>query len=191
MSIQHVLIVDDEPDIRELLEITLGRMRLDTRAAADLAGAKRLLAEGSFDLCLTDMRLPDGSGIELVEYIQAHCPDLPVAVITAYGSMESAIQALKAGAFDFVSKPVDLSMLRDLVQAALRLGSEAPPAGQSEAPRILGHQRQRAGRARDSPPWPTSRRAVRAGELRRDPERAHGERVLRPPQGQLHRGRRR
>lgn len=138
MSIRHVLVVDDEPDIRELLEITLGRMGLETRAAADLAQARRLLATEAFDLCLTDMKLPDGDGIELVELIQREYPRLPVAVITAYGSMDTAIQALKAGAFDFVSKPVDLKMLRDLVNTALRLSPE--PLGGASRPgaRILG-----------------------------------------------------
>lgn len=116
-----VLIVDDEPDIRELLEITLGRMSLSTFAAADLASARKLLTEQSFNLCLTDMRLPDGDGIELVEHIQNQYSELPVAVITAHGSTETAIKALKAGAFDFVSKPVDLQKLRDLVNAAIRL----------------------------------------------------------------------
>ncbi|MCG5510557.1 sigma-54-dependent transcriptional regulator [Ectothiorhodospira lacustris] len=122
MTIQNVLIIDDEPDIRELLEITLGRMRLNTQAAGTVREAKRLLGNAHFDLCLTDMRLPDGDGIELVEHIQAHYPELPVAVITAYGSMDSAVQALKSGAFDFVSKPVDLNILRDLVDSALKLG---------------------------------------------------------------------
>lgn len=116
-----VLIVDDEPDIRELLEITLGRMSLATAVAADLKTAQELLASDSFNLCLTDMRLPDGDGIELVELIQREYGDVPVAVITAHGSTETAIKALKAGAFDFVSKPVDLQKLRDLVQSALRL----------------------------------------------------------------------
>jgi two-component system response regulator PilR (NtrC family) len=121
MTRHTALVVDDEPDIRELLEITLGRMNITTHAAADLAGARRQLAQHHFDLCLTDMRLPDGNGIELVEFIQLQRPDLPVAVITAHGSMEAAVQALKAGAFDFVSKPVDLAMLRSLVATALRL----------------------------------------------------------------------
>lgn len=118
---EKVLIVDDEPDIRELLEITLGRMSLHTASAADLQSARQLLSDDQFNLCLTDMRLPDGDGIELVEFIQQHHGELPVAVITAHGSTETAIKALKAGAFDFVSKPVDLQKLRDLVQAALRL----------------------------------------------------------------------
>ncbi|MFA7387652.1 MAG: sigma-54 dependent transcriptional regulator [Thiohalobacteraceae bacterium] len=121
MAQHKALVVDDEPDIRELLEITLGRMNIETHAAADLASARRQLSQQTFDLCLTDMRLPDGNGIELVEYIQAQRPDLPVAVITAHGSMEAAVQALKAGAFDFVSKPVDLQMLRNLVSTALKL----------------------------------------------------------------------
>ena len=117
----RVLIVDDEPDIRELLEITLGRMSLDTEAAKDLASARAALQRGDFNLCLTDMRLPDGDGIELVEHIQSCHHRIPVAVITAHGSTETAIKALKAGAFDFVSKPVDLHNLRSLVQSALRL----------------------------------------------------------------------
>ena len=139
MSIQHVLIVDDEPDIRELLEITLGRMKLRTRSAGNLAEARHLLTEERFDLCLTDLKLPDGTGISLVEDIQTRCPDLPVAVITAYGSMDTAIQALKAGAFDFVSKPVDLKMLRDLVSSALRLAGPAEGTTEEPASPILGH----------------------------------------------------
>jgi len=122
--LQQALIVDDEPDIRELLEITLNRMNLDTRSAATLSEAKALFGQHNFDLCLTDMRLPDGNGIELVDYIQKHCPNVPVAVITAYGSMDTAIQALKTGAFDFVSKPIDLAILRDLVNSALKLTKE-------------------------------------------------------------------
>ena len=106
MSQYLALIVDDEPDIRELLDITLGRMGIETRAAENLAQARGLLAAGhTFHLCITDMRLPDGSGVELVEHIQRHHPNLPVAVITAHGNMELAISTLKAGAFDFVSKP--------------------------------------------------------------------------------------
>ncbi|MCC6207965.1 MAG: sigma-54-dependent Fis family transcriptional regulator [Gammaproteobacteria bacterium] len=115
------LIVDDEPDIRELLTLTLGRMEIDCRGAADVAQAKALLGRERFDLCLTDMRLPDGNGIELVEYIQSAYADIPTAVITAHGNVESAVQALKAGAFDFVSKPVDLQALRALVNTALKL----------------------------------------------------------------------
>ncbi len=121
----RVLVVDDEPDIRELLEITLARMDLETVSAEDLAGAYRCLEEyGDLRLCLTDMRLPDGNGIELVEHIQRDHPQLPVAMITAHGNVDSAIRALKAGAFDFISKPVALEKLRSLVAAALEL--EAP-----------------------------------------------------------------
>lgn len=126
----RVLIVDDEPDIRELLEITLGRMSLETVSAADLESARHLLDQGKFNLCLTDMRLPDGDGLDLVLHIQKHWSEMPVAVITAHGSTETAIKALKSGAFDFVSKPVDLLKLRDLVTSALRLPiSDKPTAG--------------------------------------------------------------
>src|SRR5690606_10016745 len=128
----NILIVDDEPDIRELLEITLSRMNLATHSAGDLATARKLLASGQFQLCLTDMRLPDGDGLELVRLIQARYPNLPCAVITAHGSTETAIEALKSGAFDFVSKPVDLVKLRALVQSALKL-SVSPPSTPSRA----------------------------------------------------------
>jgi len=144
MSTPLALIVDDEPDIRELLEITLGRMDIKTQAAADLTQAKALLRQKHFDLCLTDMRLPDGNGIELVEYILNNHPQLPVAMITAHGNMESAIQALKAGAFDFVSKPVDLQILRRLVETALKLGQtsksqpQKPKETKATAPILLG-----------------------------------------------------
>lgn len=130
MSESRALIVDDEPDIRALLEITLGRMNITTESAADLTQAKALLDGHHFDLCLTDMQLPDGNGIELVTHIQGSQPDLPVAVITAFGSMDTAIAALKAGAFDYVSKPVNLGQLRELVTNALQLQNaetEAPP----------------------------------------------------------------
>lgn len=118
---QHVLIIDDEPDIRELLDITLMRMGADAKLAENITQAKHFLETQEFDLCLTDMNLPDGNGIDLVAYIQQNHPNTPVAVITAYGSMETAITALKAGAFDFVSKPIDLKHLRDLVQSAFKL----------------------------------------------------------------------
>ncbi|MEM1404548.1 MAG: sigma-54 dependent transcriptional regulator [Pseudomonadota bacterium] len=118
----RALIVDDEPDIRELLEITLGRMGIETASAPDLGEAyARLRDDTAFQLCLTDMRLPDGNGIDLVEYIQVEHPELPVAMITAHGNVDSAIRALKAGAFDFISKPVALEKLRSLVNAALEL----------------------------------------------------------------------
>lgn len=118
----QVLIVDDEPDIREVLELTLGRMNLETRSAANVEEARHLLGEFKFDLCLTDMRLPDGNGIDLVRHIQEKFPQVPVAVITAFGNMETAIAALKAGAFDFVSKPLDLNDLRSIVRSALKIG---------------------------------------------------------------------
>ncbi len=115
------LIIDDEPDIRELLEITLIRMSIDCLSAENLQQAYVLLEKHKFDICLTDMRLPDGDGLQLVSYIQANMPQLPVAVITAYGNMEFAIQSLKFGAFDFLSKPVDLEVLRNLVRTAINL----------------------------------------------------------------------
>jgi two-component system response regulator PilR (NtrC family) len=138
MSVQSALIVDDEPDIRELLELTLGRMNIDTRSAASIEAARELLQAGHFDLCLTDMRLPDGDGIDLVRWIQQHRPDTPVAVITAYGNMELAIEALKAGAYDFVSKPVDLDVLRNLVNSALKLASEFPAKERRSRDELLG-----------------------------------------------------
>jgi two-component system response regulator PilR (NtrC family) len=120
-----VLIIDDEPDLIELVSLTLARMNLDTESAQDLAGARAKLNEGRFNLCLTDMRLPDGDGLDLVEWIQQQHPELPVAVITAHGNVESAVRALKLGAFDFVSKPLDLSVLRKLVDKAIRLGGRS------------------------------------------------------------------
>lgn len=123
MSKPITLVVDDEPAIRELLEITLTRMEILVRCAGTVSDAKDLLNRKAFDLCLTDLRLPDGDGLELVEYIQATSPALPVAVITAHGNMDAAIRALKNGAFDFLSKPVDLQVLRRLVTSALKLDS--------------------------------------------------------------------
>ena len=120
------LVIDDEPDIRELLELTLDRMDVTTTTAENLTKARALLAEHHYDLCLTDMRLPDGNGIDLVDHIQKNYPDTPVAVITAHGNMEAAISALKTGAFDFVSKPVDLQVLRNLVSTALKLAHTQP-----------------------------------------------------------------
>ncbi|WP_296178871.1 sigma-54-dependent transcriptional regulator [Pseudomonas sp. UBA1879] len=134
---QKILIVDDEPDIRELLEITLGRMKLDTRSARNVKEAQDWLAREPFDLCLTDMRLPDGNGLELVQHIQKRHAQVPVAMITAFGSLDTAIHALKAGAFDFLTKPVDLSRLRELVGSALRLRT-APLNENSIDNRLLG-----------------------------------------------------
>lgn len=124
MNPQTVLVIDDERDIRELLTITLGRMDLQVDAVGTVAEARRALAERSYDLCFTDMRLPDGTGHEIIELIAADHPDMPVAMITAYGNVDAAVNALKAGAFDFVSKPVDIQMLRGLVRTALRLAEE-------------------------------------------------------------------
>ncbi len=121
MPTKNALIVDDEPDIRELLEITLGRMGIETLSAKDVTSAKALLQNNDFDFCLTDMNLPDGNGIEIVQHISKNYPQVPVAMITAHGSMDSAVDALKAGAFDFVSKPVNLELLRSLVDTALNL----------------------------------------------------------------------
>jgi len=135
------LIVDDERDIRELLVLTLGRMGLRISTAANLAEARELLASNPFDLCLTDMRLPDGNGIELVTEITRDYPRTPVAMITAFGSMDLAVEALKAGAFDFVSKPVDINVLRGLVRHALELNNAARPAPAplpESATRLLG-----------------------------------------------------
>ena len=133
------LVIDDEPDICELLTLTLGRMDIRTESAADIATAKKLLGKQRFNICLTDMRLPDGDGLELVDWIQSHATGLPVAVITAHGNVETAVQALKLGAFDFISKPLDLGNLRKIVENALRVSAEGQ-AGQSnllgESPRI-------------------------------------------------------
>ncbi|MBA1275517.1 sigma-54-dependent transcriptional regulator [Stutzerimonas azotifigens] len=151
---QKALIIDDEPDIRELLEITLGRMKLDTRSARNVKEARECLAREPYDLCLTDMRLPDGTGLEIVQYIQQQHPQMPVAMITAYGSLDTAISALKAGAFDFLTKPVDLTRLRELVNTALRLRE----ASEEETPvdnRLLG----------DSPPMKALRKQI--GKLAR------------------------
>ncbi len=120
----HVLVVDDEPDIRELLDLTLSRMGLKVTTAEDVATARRALANENFSFCLTDMRLPDGNGLDLIREISEKYPQLPAAVITAYGKVEDAVVALKMGAFDFVSKPVDLNILRKLVNAALKLRDE-------------------------------------------------------------------
>jgi two-component system response regulator PilR (NtrC family) len=146
---QKILIVDDEPDIRELLEITLGRMKLDTRSARNVQEARDWLQREPFDLCLTDMRLPDGNGLDLVQHIQQRHPQVPVAMITAYGSLDTAINALKAGAFDFLTKPVDLTRLRELVGSALRMHSPSAADGTFDS-RLLG----------DSPPMRALRKQV-------------------------------
>jgi two-component system response regulator PilR (NtrC family) len=139
MTQPTVLVVDDEPDLLELVGLTLERMKLTTVPAGTLAAARRLLGERHFDLCLTDMRLPDGDGLDLVAWIEQRQPQLPVAVITAHGNVESAVRALKAGAFDFVSKPLDLSVLRRLVSSAIRLASDTDHDATARlGPRLLG-----------------------------------------------------
>jgi two-component system response regulator PilR (NtrC family) len=133
-----VLVVDDEPDICELLSITLQRMDLSPRTAGTIAAAQRLLKTEQFDLCLTDMQLPDGDGLELVKWIQQYSPSVPVAVITAHGNMETAVRALKIGAFDFVSKPLDLAGLRKLVATAIKLSGANDGDTSVFGPRLLG-----------------------------------------------------
>lgn len=123
------LVVDDETDIRELVVLTLERMGIQAESASNLADARHMLHTFSYDLCLTDMRLPDGLGLELVQHINQHLPGLPVAVITAYGSAENAVSALKAGAFDYITKPISLKQLRPLVESALKLSSHQAPQG--------------------------------------------------------------
>ncbi|EIC22263.1 sigma-54-dependent transcriptional regulator [Thiorhodovibrio frisius] len=121
----RALVVDDEPDILDLVRITLARMGLEAQCVGTLKAARQALAADRFDFCLTDMRLPDGDGTDLVRHASASCPEMPVAMVTAYGNMESAVAAMKAGAFDFVSKPLDLRVLRELAAAALRARGRA------------------------------------------------------------------
>ncbi len=147
---QKVLVIDDEPDILELLDLTLSRMGLVVTTAENLAEARRALHDEEFSFCLTDMRLPDGNGLDLVEEIVEKYPDLPTAMITAHGKVEDAVYALKLGAFDFVSKPVDLAVLRKLVNTALKLrqdsaqdtggsGTAAPgKAAENKLDRLIG-----------------------------------------------------
>lgn len=138
MARPHALIVDDEPDIRELISLTLDRMDVACVAVGDLAEARGALERERFDLCLTDMRLPDGDGLDLVAWMQTETPGVPVAVITAHGNVESAVNALKAGAFDFVSKPVELEVLRKLVRTALKLERTTPGATSADSTRLIG-----------------------------------------------------
>lgn len=134
----RALVIDDEPDIRELLSLTLERMNIDCDTAANLEEANRFLANGAYNLCLTDMKLPDGNGLDLVKTIQQDYSTLPVAVITAYGSMDIAIEAMKVGAFDFISKPIDLGNLRSLITKALA-SSEIPEEDDEEnKTRLIG-----------------------------------------------------
>jgi two-component system, NtrC family, response regulator PilR len=147
-----VLVVDDEPDLCELLSITLQRMDLSPRTANNVAAAQRMLKNEQFDLCLTDMQLPDGDGLELVEWMQQYTPNVPVAVITAHGNVETAVRALKLGAFDFVSKPLDLAGLRKLVASAIKLSGTNDGDTSVFGPRLLGsspamqHMREMIGR---------------------------------------------
>jgi two-component system response regulator PilR (NtrC family) len=134
----RALIVDDEPDIRELLAITLGRMQLEVDTAGDFASAVRHLGGQRYQLVLTDMRLPDGDGLDLVEWIQSNRPGVPVAVITAHGNVEAAVRALKLGAFDFISKPVDLAALRKLITSTLRLDEDLTATTRVTSMRLLG-----------------------------------------------------
>jgi two-component system response regulator PilR (NtrC family) len=138
MSKPYVLIIDDEPDIRELLEITLNRMSIETYCAENVGKAKDLLTQKHIDLCLTDMRLPDGSGLEIVDYIQAMPKPIPVAVITAHGSIDMAILAMKKGAFDFISKPVDLAALRQIISGALKLAEQSSERDRRTRHQLLG-----------------------------------------------------
>ncbi|MCK9388113.1 MAG: sigma-54 dependent transcriptional regulator [Sulfuritalea sp.] len=135
---RRVLVVDDEADIRELLDLTLARMGLLADCVGSLAEARRMLASQRYQLCLTDMRLPDGEGLELVRHIADTVADLPVAVITAHGSAENAVSALKAGAFDYIAKPVSLDQLRGMVKLALELPHPDPTGDTGGQSRLLG-----------------------------------------------------
>ena len=144
MSKPCVLVVDDEPDLTELVALTLERMKLETAVAADLAQARTQFSRRHFDLCLTDMRLPDGDGLDLVDWIQAHHPQTPVAVISAHGNVELAVRALKLGAFDFLSKPLDVGALRKLVSSALKLAGVGDGSGTFiRGPQLVGSSRPR------------------------------------------------
>ena len=134
----RALVVDDEPDIRDLLSITLGRMEIEVETAGDYASAVKHLGSGRFDLVLTDMRLPDGNGLDLVDWMQGNRSGVPVAVITAHGNVEAAVRALKLGAFDFISKPLDLAALRKLITATLKLGEGAEETGRRATLKLLG-----------------------------------------------------
>ena len=141
MSKPAVLVVDDEPDLCELLAITLQRMDLNPSTTGTVAAAQRLLKSGQYDLCLTDMQLPDGDGLELVQWMQSYSPNVPVAVITAHGNMETAVRALKLGAFDFVSKPLELAGLRKLVATAIKMSEDRNADTSLFGPRLLGASR--------------------------------------------------
>src|SRR5687768_6815494 len=133
MSKSQILVVDDEADIRELLGMTLTRMGLEAHCAGTTAEALELLGKHTYELCLTDMRLPDGDGLAVLAHVSKHHPNLPVAVITAHGSTENAVAALKAGAFDYLAKPVSLNQLRTLVRSALKLSRPSARRGENGA----------------------------------------------------------
>jgi two-component system response regulator PilR (NtrC family) len=141
MHSPRALIIDDEPDIRELLSITLERMNLEVTTAGTTTAGLNALRSGTFALCLTDMKLPDGDGLSIVEWIQKNKPHTPVAVITAHGNVETAVRALKLGAFDFISKPLDLAALRRLIAATLKLGESGERASEIPAIKLLGRSR--------------------------------------------------
>ncbi len=185
MSEPTALIVDDEADIRELVEITLGRMGVETTAVGDLAAAHAALSEQNYELCLTDMRLPDGDGIDLVRTVVGGHPDTPIAVITAHGSMDTAIAALKAGAFDFVSKPLDLDDLRRLAGQALRLGAQQQQPGEDDSligssPAIEAVRRRAARVARSQAPVVVTGESGVGKELVARMIHNHGPRADRP-----------
>ena len=138
LSAPRVLVVDDEPDLLDLMEITLAKMGLDICRAATVAEARQLLGDERFDLCLTDMRLTDGSGLEVLQHIGERHPTMPVAVITAYGNTGNAVEALKAGAFDYLSKPVALDQLRALVKTALKVPGKKESGAGNHAGKLLG-----------------------------------------------------
>lgn len=162
----NVLLVDDEPDILELLSMTLRRMKLEPIAAQTVEEAKHILQKTHFDLCLTDMRLPDGSGLDLVKHIHIRHPQLPIVMITAYGSMNLAIEAIKSGAFDFLSKPVELDRLRSVIQNALNLEKQQQQSDEDTAiPGIIGQ----------SIPILTLNRQIRKVALSHAPVFIHGE----------------
>ncbi len=138
MNVPRVLVVDDEPDLLDLMEITLAKMGLDSRRAATVSEARRLLDSERFDLCLTDMRLTDGSGLEVLQHIGERHPTMPVAVITAYGNTSNAVDALKAGAFDYISKPVALDQLRTLVKTALKVPGKTEDGSAAQTGELLG-----------------------------------------------------
>jgi len=135
----NVLLVDDEPDILELLELALRKMGLDVDRAGNMREALTKLAAHPYDLCLTDMRLPDGDGLQVVQHIAQRNLDVPVAVITAHGNMENAVTALKAGAFDYLSKPVSLDQLRALVKSRAEAAPDRPNRRKDAARSFTGH----------------------------------------------------